>query len=310
MNHKFMSKACISGVPAGARLPVGMYVFQARLLQPWRTPAFEGSALRGVFGRALRALACSTGLSDCGACPLRESCSYTAIFERQVREHVGSEPGGYVLQVLRPTGQCTLAPGTPYLFGMTLFGRSRQLLPLIIRAWQQALETGVDRDNICMTLERVTLGHGPEIWHHARPEYALHSSLMTVPPAPDTDTVVLHLLTPWHMKYRGRMLNGDALSPAPLIMTLRQRMQAAVPGFPEPPAGLADRLRLEGMVQWMHWERASLRQNLRMNFSGLTGVIRLGGDWQALWPWLWTGQWLHLGKHTTFGLGRYVLQTC
>ena len=28
----------------------------------------------------------------------------------------------------------------------------------------------------------------------------------------------------------------------------------------------------------------------------------------ALWPWLWLGQWLHVGKNATMGMGGYALQ--
>ena len=29
---------------------------------------------------------------------------------------------------------------------------------------------------------------------------------------------------------------------------------------------------------------------------------------EQLWPWLWLGQWLHVGKNASFGLGGYRLQ--
>jgi CRISPR/Cas system endoribonuclease Cas6 (RAMP superfamily) len=26
-----------------------------------------------------------------------------------------------------------------------------------------------------------------------------------------------------------------------------------------------------------------------------------------LWPWLWLGQWLHIGKNATMGMGGYTM---
>jgi CRISPR/Cas system endoribonuclease Cas6 (RAMP superfamily) len=44
-----------------------------------------------------------------------------------------------------------------------------------------------------------------------------------------------------------------------------------------------------------------------MPVAGVTGSWRLAGDLRALWPFLYLGQWLHVGKKTTFGLGHYQL---
>ena len=29
----------------------------------------------------------------------------------------------------------------------------------------------------------------------------------------------------------------------------------------------------------------------------------------TLWHWLWLGQWLHVGKNATMGMGAYTLET-
>jgi CRISPR/Cas system endoribonuclease Cas6 (RAMP superfamily) len=45
-----------------------------------------------------------------------------------------------------------------------------------------------------------------------------------------------------------------------------------------------------------------------MQLGGLLGRLTLSGDRLSdLWPLLWLGQHTHLGKGTSFGLGRYRL---
>ena len=39
------------------------------------------------------------------------------------------------------------------------------------------------------------------------------------------------------------------------------------------------------------------------------GEWTLEGDLSRLFPWLWLGQWLHVGKNATMGMGRYEIQT-
>lgn len=42
--------------------------------------------------------------------------------------------------------------------------------------------------------------------------------------------------------------------------------------------------------------------------SGIVGRAELSGEaLAACLPLLWLGQWLHVGKGTSMGLGRYVL---
>lgn len=53
--------------------------------------------------------------------------------------------------------------------------------------------------------------------------------------------------------------------------------------------------------------RYSRRQGKRFPLTGFVGSLTLGPGWQPLWPLLYAGQVLHLGKHTTHGLGQYRL---
>lgn len=64
----------------------------------------------------------------------------------------------------------------------------------------------------------------------------------------------------------------------------------------------------DGKLEWQDWARYSSRQKTRMQVGGLMGSITLsGGDLASWWPLLWLCQWLHLGKFTSMGLGRYRL---
>ena len=56
-------------------------------------------------------------------------------------------------------------------------------------------------------------------------------------------------------------------------------------------------------------QRYSSRQQRNTPLDGLLGVLRLHGNLSAFEPLLHLGQWLHVGKETVFGLGRYTLRT-
>ena len=45
-----------------------------------------------------------------------------------------------------------------------------------------------------------------------------------------------------------------------------------------------------------------------MNLIGVKGKIRFIGNISLFLPLLYIGQFTHLGKHTTFGMGQYKLK--
>ncbi|UYV19473.1 CRISPR system precrRNA processing endoribonuclease RAMP protein Cas6 [Halomonas qaidamensis] len=55
------------------------------------------------------------------------------------------------------------------------------------------------------------------------------------------------------------------------------------------------------------WARHSNRQQKAMRLDGVTGELTLHGRLEAWWPWLWLGQYTHVGKNTSFGVGQHHL---
>jgi hypothetical protein len=65
----------------------------------------------------------------------------------------------------------------------------------------------------------------------------------------------------------------------------------------------------ENATRWYDWERYSKRQDKRMKLGGMLGEAAFEGDIEPFLPLLVLGSWVNLGKGTTFGLGRYRLET-
>ncbi len=61
-------------------------------------------------------------------------------------------------------------------------------------------------------------------------------------------------------------------------------------------------------TEWTTWARYSARQDRRMEWSGLVGTATYAGDLAPFWPYLVFGQWVHVGKGATFGLGAYRIE--
>ena len=60
-------------------------------------------------------------------------------------------------------------------------------------------------------------------------------------------------------------------------------------------------------LRWFDWGRYSQRQQQEMQLGGLLGNVQLQGDLAPFVELLYLGQWLHVGKNATMGLGGYRL---
>ncbi len=71
----------------------------------------------------------------------------------------------------------------------------------------------------------------------------------------------------------------------------------------------ADEIRtVSSNLSYEYAERYSNRQKRRMPFGGLIGDITFEGDLAPFLPFIRLGEWVNVGKKTTFGLGRYEIR--
>jgi CRISPR-associated endoribonuclease Cas6 len=307
----------------GTMLPVARYRFAFRMEDDLRLPEYSGSLLRGQFGAALRRTACMTGARECAPCPLYRTCPYPAIFEApppkaHALQRFSEIPNPYVVEP-PPLGTRHVAAGELIWFHLVLIGRVLDQLPLIAYALQRALGHGIGRLRARGRIEDIAVERpeGPQsVWDAEGSRIDPHEQTLAVPPLPDVDAATLEITTPMRLQNQGHPIAADALSPRSLFTALLRRtsllfeLHAGLPGLVGNASGLAaaaGRLEHEKRLAWKDWTRFSSRQQQEMTLGGVVGEWELSGDLRELLPWFWLGQWVHVGKNTTMGMGRYLL---
>ena len=231
-------------------------------------------------------------------------------------------PHPWVLDLTHPTPR-EVGTGDQLQFGITLLGEAANILPWVVLALDHAGALGFGGDRATFRLAGIEQESSPgnggwhEIDRHALPQFGTDNAVLTPPPsAPDHVTV--HLQTPLRLKHHGKLVRAAGFEMAIFLRALRLRLRelrrlyassVESPLLPEIPDD-AEAALIDCRVTWQDWTRWSNRQKTRMQLGGLVGEIdvdlSLLEDW---WPLLWQGQWLHVGKQTSMGLGQYRLLT-
>lgn len=316
-------------------LPIARYRFTAQVQsQALALPEYAGSLLRGPFGAALRQIACMTRQSECPGCPLLQTCPYSRIFEtpappkgQHALQNFSDIPKPYVLEApapFSPNGQY-LAAGSDFQFNLVLVGNAMDQLPLLIFAMQRMLAQGLTAQRVPCALQRVEhLGAGgvsQPVWSVENPVLADHQAALQAPTAPaGLQSLHLHLHSPMRLQSQGQPLRADQLTPVVLTAALARRcallMEFHAGQNHWGAAAQAARHASVNLTQthdlrWFDWTRYSGRQRQTMTLGGVMGRWSLHGSADTLaqvWPWLWLGQWLHVGKETIMGMGGYTLE--
>ena len=254
-----------------------------------------------------------------------------------LRQQFNQVPNPYVIEP-PAMGQRQLEAGDPLVFHMVLVGADAlRQLPLIVHAWQRALGHGLGKQRAPAVLEALSWvgeqGQIEPVLDAVTGQVVSHQAQLLVPMTPGqpglpanagaqgpspSPSLSLHIDTPLRLQHQGQPLGPTQLDLRTLALAVVRRaslmlqIHAGLPVQPDMAAlleTLAETTDDRSQLRWHDWTRYSSRQQQEMTLGGVIGAWELSGPaTTVLWPWLWLGQWLHLGKNATMGMGRYDLR--
>lgn len=300
-------------------LPLTRLHLTVRADAPLQLPPYVGSMLRGAWGHALLALS-PLPHRDGQPCALQASCPYCQVFASpplpaHSLQKFSAMPQAYVIEP--PLGGAQrLAAGQTFTFGLVLMGKALSHWPALLQAWERALRTGLGGQHAPCTLLGVQSEMGksmPDKRERLSPQEQI------IPPAPALGQhATLHFATPLRLQVQGKPAKAGQFTARHLLITLARRHQLLLDVHLGDTAPQQDFARLttlaEGVaidtraLRWFDWGRYSQHQQQEMKLGGLLGALHLHGDLAPFAGLLHLGQWLHVGKSASFGLGGYQLR--
>lgn len=301
----------------------GRFEISCTLLDDALLPPYKGSTFRGAFGGALKKVVCAVRHKDCSTCPLAKRCVYAATFETEARSGdprglLAAPPHPYVIEP-PITRQTHFSQGESFDFSLILFGDANQNLPYFIYAFEQMGERGVGKkigdtrarlrvtgvrmgDRDIFNVERRSLDPAP-VPQLAIPELSESGDMMSV---------TIRLETPLRLKQENRLQASLPFHVIARAMLRRVSSLYAAYGDGEPPfdyKGLVERASLvetaSSQLRWHDWERYSHRQDQAMLMGGMLGTVTYRGKLNEYLPLFDLCREFHIGKQTSFGLGKF-----
>jgi len=324
-----MTKSAVTEEVFQILAPFSFSVFRLniRAEEPLHLPSYKGSALRGAFGYTLRRVICVSGHEDCRECPVTEKCVYSYIFETRP-----SPDDPFLRNKDRTANPYIIRPpldereefraGEELSFELILVGNASEYLPYFVFAFIEMGKTGLGRgkgrfslssaENIGADRSLIPVYQDTDQMLRDRTrEITCGDLLRTSPPQ---EKCTFRFLTRLELKEKEKypkisfgVLFRGMLRRITTLAHLHCGIDCSGIDF----SGLshaADRVKtVSSNLSYEYAERYSNRQKQRMPFGGLLGDITFEGDLTPFWPFILLGEWLHVGKKTTFGLGRYEI---
>ncbi len=316
------------------RIALSRYRFRLEALEALGLPEYLGSTLRGGFGAIFRKLACPGSRLRGNECPLPQQCPYHLIFEPSpppeapALRNLDEIPRPFVI-VPPAVSERVYQAGAAFSFDLTLIGKAIPFLPYFIVAFKELGNQGLGRERKKFRLNRIDLVDPRS--DRAEPIYTAEEELVRTREvkvtladcrdlAPslltegDPASLRLLFLTPTRLKHQGHLVDIPEFHI--VFRTLLRRLSSLAlfhcgVRLDVDYRGLIAQAQTVQLIQngtkWVDWARYSSRQKERMLFGGLVGQAAYTGDFRPFLPYLLFGQWTHVGKNTTFGLGRYTI---
>ncbi|MBC7362873.1 MAG: CRISPR system precrRNA processing endoribonuclease RAMP protein Cas6 [Candidatus Aminicenantes bacterium] len=298
-------------------------------------PPYKGSTLRGGFGSVFRKISClDKKLITCKRCLLKDKCPYSYIFETSPRpdsnflKNLEDIPRPFIIEP--PLDDKTLFTNAETIkFTLILIGRAVEFLPYFIVTFKELGKEGIGKGRKKFKLVEIRSIYlknaNQEIIYSSRDQLIknldrrftwadLINSYLADNNVLKTKWISVKFLTPTRLKYKDEFVS---LPEFHIVFRALLRRIANLAHFHcgetlnidfNSLIRRATKIKIEeANVNWVDWERYSFAQGTKMKMGGFVGQVRYKGDLETFLPFLLLGEYVHVGKGATFGLGWYRL---
>lgn len=301
------------------------FTFRLRVLSKIQMPSFKGTILRSSFGKHFRRVVCMQKGTDCGVCFFGFKCPYAFIFEspRLKKEsywHASHDPHPFVFNFSQAEKSIYL-PGEELCLNLLLVGEGIDYLPHFVLVFEDMGRTGIGNGRGRFEVVEVSandLQGSKVVFRGAGRTFVNDGPRITSADLNRTESthnrIKLHFCTPARIQKNGKIV--DTIDFPLLVRAILRRYSwlsnlycHVLPDLPyDQVLSKAEEIEADSVnLKWQKVSHFSYRQKRRFSLNGLVGSIIYEGDLAPYMPLLKLGEYIHVGKNTAFGLGKYIL---
>ena len=279
---------------------------------------FKGSTIRGGFGYSFRKISCVNKPKKCEECQLLKECIYIKIFEPKIfrEEKVKDIPRPFVFEY--PTNFKNFFNIDEILkFNFIIFGDVIDYFPYFLLSFIDLGNEGLGSTREKFIIEKIRQLYPleKEIFENSEVDINLpdkrENELLK---EKDIHTIKIKFITPLKIKYEGKLVSYPEFHI--FIRAILRRTFLLLKywcGFDSKIEfneiiEKAKEVKISGCkLRWFDYERYSTRQREKIKHGGIIGEIEYKGDIGEFLPLIEIGSHIHIGKNTSFGLGKYII---
>jgi len=291
-------------------------------------PKYKGSTFRGGFGHVFRKVVCPLKGKVCSECILKEKCIYSYIFEtltpkdtKKMRKYP-YVPHPFIIEP--PLDKKTEYITDEFInFKLILIGKAIDYLPYFIYTFCELGKIGIGKNRAKFDLYQVKNdGTNKDIIYKKVDETLKDLSTTVIGwqdilsriDSKNEKNIDIVFLTPTRIKFNGHLLLD--LDFSIFIRNLLRRISSLFYFHLDKEIELdfnkiitsAKEVKIKSReLYWQDWQRYSKKQDSRMKLGGFMGNISFKGNIGKFLPLIYIGELLHVGKGTSFGLGKYKI---
>jgi len=296
-------------------------------------PKYKGSTFRGGFGHVFKKVVCVSLYKDCSECLLKEKCIYSYVFETPppkdttIMRKYPYAPHPFIIEP--PIGEKTeFNENDDIDFGLTLIGKAIDYLPYFIFTFNELGKIGLGKGRRKFRLrevkniyknndtekESIIYKGYDKILNNKYKILSFKDIINQTKRFPKKERIELQFITPTRIKYKNKLISElefhilirNLLRRISLLSYFHCNKELDI-NFKEVIEKSKEVTTEDCNLKWYDWERYSHRQENRMSLGGFIGKITFKGNVKEYLPLLFLGKYTHVGKQTSFGLGKYEM---
>lgn len=285
---------------------------------------FVGTTIRGGLGYSFKKVVCIfKDKTKCSDCVLSDNCSYSILFESRLQNSsatlkASDIPRPYIIDITNNRKKTVYNKNEYLPLQLTLIGNAIKYLPYFFLSLQTLGQTGFGYQRKNFTIESIFQKYPEEKELYntednflTRPDIGVLTEYRNEP----SNEITVKFITPTRIKHNGKLIS--VIEFHHLIRSLVHRITFLAEHWCDTKLEddwkdlikKAESITIEKCeTRWVELERYSTRQKTAMKLGGIVGEITYKGNIENFYPLLALGSYLHTGKNTTFGLGKYEIE--